>query len=348
MKPVKVALVGTGTWGGIHAQAYDANPMADLVAVCDLNEGKAKAMADQWGIQSTYTSVQDLIEDADFDAVGVATPDHAHCNVVVALAKAGKKILVEKPLAKTIEDCNAMIEAVQNNDTATLMVDFHSRWVLPFVAIKDAIDKGELGEPAHAFIRLSDTLFVPRKMLSWASDTDTAWFLAVHTVDLLRWFFSDEVVKVYSVSQRKQLVSEGIDCPDYFQTILEFSGGQTALMENSFMMPEKSSPALFDYRCELLGSKGAIMTTLPFSDAVRKFTDAPAALPYYPSVDVFFGPGFEGHMRGGAHAAIHSFIDYASKGETPPVGPIDGLRATQVVLAMHESVDKGTPITLTY
>jgi len=348
MEKVRVALVGAGVWGQVHAQAYATNPLAEFVAVCDANIERAKEVAQEWGVPEVFASVDELIAKADFDAVGVATPDFAHKEIVTKLAEAGKKILVEKPLATSVEDCKAMIEAVESNAGAGLMVDFHCRWVLPFVAVKHAIIAGELGDPVHAFVRLSDTLFVPRKMLSWAAKSNPAWFLAVHCVDLLRWFFEEEVVKVYSVSQRRVLQREGINCEDYFQTILEFASGRTAIVENSWLLPEKSAPALFDFRVEVVGDKGAMFANLPFSDAVRKYTDAPKATPYYPSVDVFFGPQFDHDFRGGAHAAINAFIECVREGRKMPVDAIDGLRATQVVQAMHESVEKGAPVTVKY
>lgn len=348
MRKVKVALVGAGVWGQVHAQVYGTNPVADFVAVCDANIERARKVAQEWGASEVFASVDELIEKADFEAVGVATPDFAHKEIVLKLARAGKKILVEKPLATSVEDCEVMIEAVESNPEAALMVDFHCRWVLPFVAVKHAITAGELGDPVHAFARLSDTLFVPRKMLSWAAKSNPAWFLAVHCVDLLRWFFEEEIVKVYSVSQRRVLRREGINCEDYFQSILEFASGRTAIVENSWLLPERSAPALFDFRVEVVGDKGAMFANLPFSDAVRKYTDAPKAAPYYPSVDVFFGPQFDRDFRGGAHAAINTFITCVSEGRKMPVDGIDGLRATQVVQAMHKSVEKGTPVTLNY
>lgn len=343
MHPVKTAVVGVGIWGEQHIRAYQAHPYAKLVAICDLNDERLRETAKKYNVGTYYTHCEEMLREADIDAVSIATPDFAHREPAIACANAGKDIIIEKPLATTVEDCESIMNSAKQNGIK-LMVDFHCRWVLPFMQVKQSMEKGELGEPMHAFVRLSDTLFVPRKMLSWAANTNEAWFLGIHCIDLLRWILADEVKRVFALSQSKVLKGEGINCPDYFQVLLEFRKGTSAVVENSWLLPENSSPSLIDFRLELFGSKGAVYVNAAQNSAIAKYTDQPSDQPYYAHPDIFFLPGTPGKPRGGAIEAIWHFVEVLSQDKEPAVSGKDGLEATKVVLAIEESVKRGLAV----
>ena len=343
MHPVKTAVVGVGIWGEQHIKAYQAHPYAELVAICDLNDKRLRETARKYNVGTYYTDCDKMLQQADIDAVSIVTPDFAHREPAVTCANAGKHIIVEKPLATTVEDCQSIINAASQNGIK-LMVDFHCRWVLPFVQAKQSIEKGELGELMHAFVRLSDTLFVPRKMLSWATKTNEAWFLGIHCIDLLRWILADEVKKVFALSQSKVLKNEGINCPDYFQALLEFRKGTSALMENSWLLPENSSPSLIDFRLELFGSKGVVYINAAQNSALAKYTDQPSDEPSYVHPDMFFLPNAPGKPRGGAIESIWHFVEAISQNKELAVSGKDGLEATKVVVAIEESVKRRLPV----
>ena len=123
-------VVGTGLWGEFHALVYSSHPGAQLVAVCDVNAERAAQIAKKYGAKRWYTGYLDLLADGEVDAVTVATPDHLHREIGVAAAQAGKDVLMEKPLALTVDDCQAVIAAAQRAGSK-LMVDFHNRWNPP-------------------------------------------------------------------------------------------------------------------------------------------------------------------------------------------------------------------------
>ena len=127
MERVRLGLIGTGTWGKVHAETYASYPRASLVAVCDLNEERARHMASRYGVPHTYTDYRKMLAEAEIDAVAVVTPDFAHREIIVDAARAGKHIIVEKPLATSIEDLDRIAEAVSQAGIK-FMVDFHCRW----------------------------------------------------------------------------------------------------------------------------------------------------------------------------------------------------------------------------
>ena len=106
MSKVGFGVIGTGiVGGGWHAHVYHHMPRADLIAVCDLNEGRAREIADKYGVPHVYTDYRDLLAREDIAAVSIATPDFAHREIAVAAASAGKHILVEKPVGHHRRRC---------------------------------------------------------------------------------------------------------------------------------------------------------------------------------------------------------------------------------------------------
>jgi len=117
MKQVRMAVIGVGMWGTVHIRAYSQHASAEIVAVCDLDETRARETAKQWHIPAWYTSVDEMLANEKLDAVSVATPDTAHTDIVVRCANAGVHVLCEKPMATTVEECETMLAAAKENET---------------------------------------------------------------------------------------------------------------------------------------------------------------------------------------------------------------------------------------
>jgi predicted dehydrogenase len=271
MEKVRFGLIGTGTWGNVHAETYSTYYWASLAAVCDLDESRARNAADRWGALKVYTDYREMLRDPDIDAVAVATPDFAHREPIVAAARAGKHIIVEKPLATTCQDLDQIAEAVTRAGVK-FMVDFHNRWSPPLVVARNDIENGAIGEIVSAYLRLNNTLYVPLKMLSWSTKSSILWFLGSHTVDALRFLLRDEVARVYSVSRSGVLRGKGVDVPDLYQTILEFDGGPVATIENHWIMPD-TSPSYNDFKVSVVGSKGMFNMDLTHNQLIERYVE---------------------------------------------------------------------------
>ena len=165
---LKMAIVGAGIWGENHAKIYQAHPFADVVAVCDMNYERAKAMAAKLGIEKAYSDCDEMLRDCDCDAVAIVTPDFAHADLAVTAANHKKHVLIEKPLATTREDVFRIVEAVEKNGVRC-MVDLHNRWSPPFNAAYEALKRGDLGDLYSAYFRLNDVKWVATDMLPWAA-----------------------------------------------------------------------------------------------------------------------------------------------------------------------------------
>lgn len=337
---LRVGLIGTGVWGETHLMAYTYDPHVELVGICDKNEELLAQRAEEYPVEMVTTDYRELLDRTDIDAVSVVTPDFLHRELVLAAAEAGKHILVEKPMATTVAECEEMAEAVEDAGV-TLMVDFHNRWNPIFTQIKDKLDNGALGDPLMITLRLNDTYFVPTQMLSWGKDSTVAWFLASHAADLARWLFGSEVKRVYSISRSTLLKSEGYDTPDFFHSILEYENGAVAHIENCWIMSD-SMPSVCEFMGELVCSQGTCKMNAMTNRALEMYeNEAGASLPSPIAL-----MNIHGEMRGFAIESIRYFAKCIREGTKPMIGPEDGLRNTEAVVAIHESAATGEPVEL--
>jgi len=341
MKKIGFGLVGTGTWGKVHAEVYSTDHRSSLVAVCDVDESRAAAFAARYGAKRLYTDYREMMRNPEIDAVAVATPDFAHCGPIVAAAGAHKHVIVEKPLATTLEDLDCIAEAVRTSGI-TLMVDFHCRWCPPLAVSRASIECGELGEVVSAYLRLNDTIYVPTKMLSWAAESSILWFLGSHSVDTLRYLFHAEVARVYAVSRSGVLRGKGVDVADIYQSILEFDTGAIASVENHWIVPD-SNPSLNDFKVNILGSKGMINIDLTHNQLIERYYESASDRP-----DVLDGPLIRGRHVGFVYESVRHFVECLAEGKPVEATLDDGIRVSKVILAILESASKREPVTVNY
>lgn len=155
-KKLRIGLVGTGLMGRTHANGYnrihnffpDLEYEPELVAVCSRNEEKVKAFADQWNFASYETDWRKLIARDDIDAVDVCTPNDSHAEISIAAAEAGKMVLCEKPLARTIAEGQKMVDAAEKAGVQTT-VWYNYRRIPAVTLAKNIIDSGKLGKIFH-------------------------------------------------------------------------------------------------------------------------------------------------------------------------------------------------------
>ncbi|MFO7898906.1 MAG: Gfo/Idh/MocA family oxidoreductase [Planctomycetota bacterium] len=346
MDRVRLAVVGVGIWGRMHVRAYAQHPSAELVAVCDLDEARVNEVGETWGVPGRYTSLDALLESEEIDGVSVATPDNAHTDVVIRCADAGKHVLCEKPMARTVEECERMIEAAERNEVM-LMIDWHNRWNPPVCAAWRSVRDGELGDLRYVYYRLSDTVYVPLKMLTWADRSNALLFLGSHAIDTICWLMQKDVRRVTCRRREGVLREMGVDTPDLFLTVLDFDDGAVAVVENSWLLPQ-SSASLIDHKVELLGSKGAIYVDPTHSRALTKYTElTPLGYPNPSYPDMFVSPEVHGRQLGLAVESINHFVECVRDGEQPLATGQDGLLNTRLINAAEESAaNDGAPVEL--
>ncbi len=336
-KPVGFGLVGCGLWGSVHALTLKVSQDANLIGVCDNNFERAEEFKQQYKVAYAYDNSDVLLSNKEIEAVAIATPDFSHAGLVIAALEAGKHVIVEKPLATSVEDC-LKINRLRDQKNLKLMVNYSNRWRTPFIHVKKSLESGDLGQLMMVNLKLNDTLYVPTKMLSWASKSNSLHFLGTHLIDLIRWISQSEVSRAYSVSRSVVLKNMGIDTPDFFQSILELENGASVYMENCWIVSE-SAPSVYEFKAEFIGSKGTMTVNISHHRMIEKFTLAGASMP-----DVTDQYDLDGNSMG--QVSIRHFVDCVRNDKIPLVTGEDGLEAARVIEALENSASSELPVNL--
>lgn len=338
MQRLRMGVIGAGLWGSNHARVFSVLPEAELIAVCDLDAGRADAMKRQYGARFAYTDYRDLIDNPAVDAVSVATPDFTHTPIILAALRADKHVLSEKPLATTLQEADDIARAARGSK-AKLMVDFHNRINPVVVQMRDAVAAGEIGRPVHGAARLSNTTFVPLEMLSWAAKSSALWFLGSHVIDALRFVLDDEVARVYAVSRQGVLAARGVATPDVHLSTLEFAKGTVVSMENSWIL-SADNPMVFDFKMELVGEGGQIQADPSHNGGLRRLTGQ--GLRYADLLGV--SPTGPTRVGGFVLESIARFVDAVTAGLPLLATVDDGLATTRVLAAIEQSAATRLPV----
>ena len=174
MTTLRAALVGVGRIADMHYLGYSATPMAELVAICDVDPDLLRLRADEWGIDKTYGDFDQLLGDPDVDAVDIITPHYLHAPMTIAALEAGKHVSVQKPMALTIAEADAMIAAAEQAGKLLRVIDNY-RFHPPFVRAKQMLESGGIGEPMSVRIKTASGTApngweIPQSSHQWRSD----------------------------------------------------------------------------------------------------------------------------------------------------------------------------------
>ena len=226
----KVGLLGSGFMGSTHARAYARLPDVQVSGVSSRSYAKAAALAQEVGAE-TYTDTIALVADPRIAAVSVTLPTPLHKEYVMQALDAGKHVLVEKPMGLTVEECDAMIEAAQQNDRLLLVAHVLRFWP-EYVALADVVHSGQLGRPLAA---TASRLSTRPTWGDWFANP--AWTggavqdLHIHDLDAFNWLFG-RPKSVYSRGRRSATGGW-----DHVLTVLDYGEVQT-FAEGSVLMPE--------------------------------------------------------------------------------------------------------------
>ena len=239
MSKIKVAVIGCGSISKHrHIPEYASNTNVELVAFVDPIIERAEHYAQLHGGKA-YSNYVDMLKAEKVDAVSVCTPNYLHAEISIAAANAGAHVLVEKPMATTAAESEAMIEAAKKNGVF-LMVGHNQRLMPPHVKAKEILETGKLGK-----VLTFRTSFGHPGPEGWSVDGRESWFfrkeeaimgamgdLGVHKSDLIRWLLDDEVAQVAAFVGT--LHKEGTDVDDNATCLLRMKSGATGSLVASW------------------------------------------------------------------------------------------------------------------
>jgi predicted dehydrogenase len=241
---VGVAVIGTGFVASLHLAAIAALPDARLVGVADVDAARAQAAVRGVDGARWTTSVDDLLTWPDVDACIVCTPNDTHAALGIAIARAGKHLLMEKPLTVRIDEADGLVAAFRARDLVLMAAHTHRFYDYGRV-IKHAIEAGDIGRPVYVRLAVLGGWIWP-DWRAWVLDPSRSGghilHNGIHLLDLATWWVGDAPESVY-VQGRKE-TSGDLAIHDYLSMVVRYRGGCTAVCE----MSRANRPRTFAYR----------------------------------------------------------------------------------------------------
>jgi len=327
---MKVALFGAGRIGKVHAASIKMDPRSDLVAVTDVMQEAAEALAQEHGI--AVRTPEEILADTSIDAILIASSTNTHSDLIEAGITAGKAIFCEKPIDLSLERALKVRAAAASHDKP-MMMGFNRRFDPNFTAVKAALDAGEIGKsemlavtsydpapPPVSYIKVSGGLY--RDMM-------------IHDFDMCAFLFG---MPASVMAHGSCLVDPEIGAAGDIDTavvVLTYADGRIATIRNS-----RRAPYGYDQRVEVLGADGTLAAENELENTLVKSTTAgvTSAKPVH-----FF---LERYMR--AYVIEWSaFVDAVVEGKPVPATIQDGVNALALAEAANRSLAEGCPVAIT-
>jgi predicted dehydrogenase len=315
-----------------------------LVAVADTNAEAGREAARPWDA-AAYTDYRAVLERKDIDAVVVATPEFMHAEQVIAAAEAGKHILCEKPMCRSLAEADAMLDACRRSGVL-LLIGHSRRFTRRYIEVKEALDTGAIGEVrlvrenerrnAVHIAQMGQTgiRWTPRH---WTGNPDLGMGIAlshgIHEVDLLRWFIAAQPVSAYA--EHAVSIEGNVGVPDFMSFVIRFANGAIGCGEISYH-PPASYPAF--HQLELFGTGGTIRARDHDLIGVTEY-DAVGA--HFPGAHELLL-----HTRSTYVRQLAEFVAAIRENREINMPPGEARAALAVALALIQSARTGHEITL--
>jgi UDP-N-acetylglucosamine 3-dehydrogenase len=315
MKKLGVAVIGTGGWGKNHVRVYKELASTELAAVCDVNAERAKALASQFGVKAYKNSTR-MLKNKEIEAVSVCTWSTKLAGEALKALKAGKHVLVEKPMATNTKQAEKLLETAEQNDLH-LTVGFLMRFIPGLQHIRGAVENKKIGELVCA---------TAKRVSQWPErigDVGVVKDTAIHDIDVMQYIFNEDPINVYA----KTGSMRHIKFEDYAQIMLTYKDGKSAFIESNWLTPYKT-------RLLTVTGSGAIMK-LDYMTQELWIEDPKENLqPRY----IWQEP---------LKLELQHFADCILEKKKPLITGVDGLKALQVAEAALRSSAKNRAIKLT-
>lgn len=351
-KKIKVGVIGTGNISHEHIKSYIANPNVELYAFCDINPVQLKKMADLYGVERTYTDINEFLKLDEIDAVSVCTWNSAHAPCAIAALNAGKHVLCEKPMATSAAEAKKMLEAAEKNNKL-LMIGFVRRYGNDCKILQDFISTDYFGDIYYAkatYLRRNGNpggWFGDKSRSAGGPLID----LGVHVIDLTRYLMGNpKPVSVYGATFQKLFnrpnvkgtkgynsVSAGqkdiCDVEDLASALIRYDNGSVLAIEASFSLNIKSDEG----KIQLFGTKGGAKID-PELEMYTEINDYMADVNLTVPTSLDFAGLFQNE--------IDHYVDCVINGTACKSPATDGIEIMKILDAVYESARTGHEVVL--
>jgi UDP-N-acetylglucosamine 3-dehydrogenase len=314
MKKLGVAVIGAGFWGKNHARVYKELESTELVAVCDRDILRAKAVANQLGVKA-YSNSSRMLQNEEVEAVSVCTWSTSLAKEALKALRAGKHVLVEKPMATTTKQAKKLVLTAEENGLH-FTVGFLMRFIPGLRHIREAVEDKKIGELVCA---------TAKRVSQWPErigDVGVVKDTAIHDIDVMRFVFGEDPIAVYAkagcMTHRR--------FEDYAMIMLTFADGKSAFIESNWLTPYKTR-----------------MLTVTGSDAIMRLDYVTQDL-WIEAANQNVQPKFP--WQEPLKAELQHFANCIVKKEKPLVTGEDGVKALRIAIAALRSSAKNSAIKL--
>ena len=341
---LKFALVGCGRIAKRHSELLGCNQIesASLVAVCDIIEEKAKKLGEQFDIPY-YTDMDEMMRNEDIDVVSVLSESGYHAKHVINLAKYGKHIVVEKPMALTLDDADEMIKTCDEYNVKLFVVK-QNRFNIPVVKLREAMEANRFGKLVLGTIRVRwsrDQSYYDQASWrgKWSMDGGVLTNQASHHVDLLEWMMGE----VESVFAKSMTALVDIEAEDTAIVMLKFRNGALGIIEATTAVRPKD----LEGSISVLGEKGTVeiggfavnkMLHWNFTDKVEG--DDTVMEKYSVNPPNVYGFGHQAYYE--------HVVDSIENNKAQLVDGLVGRKSLELVTAIYESIETGKEVFLRF
>ncbi|RAV22535.1 Gfo/Idh/MocA family protein [Paenibacillus contaminans] len=352
MNQVRVGVIGTGSISACHLDAYRQNIRTVIAAVCDLNEERARKTADKYGAERVYTDYRELLANSEIDAVSICTWNDTHAEIAIAALQAGKHVLVEKPMCRTVEEALRLEEAVRKSGRL-LQIGYVRRFDPNARMLNEFARKGEFGDLYYAKATCVRRLGNPG---GWFADVERSGGgplidIGVHIIDL-SWYLmgKPKAVSVSANTYRKlgnrahirnlsfykaaDYDASKNTVEDMANALIRFENGASLMVDVSFSLHAKQDETVL----KLYGDKGGLEVEPGVMIVTEKHD---TILNVLPQTD---HPGFQGEAA--FQGEIDHFISCVITGEQPLSPVSDGVEMMKILCGIYESATKGEEVRL--
>ena len=340
---VRVGLVGSQFISTIHAEALRMVPQAEVLAVMSPTEGHARDFASKYGIANHFQDLDAMLAMDGIDVVVVGAPNYAHCEITVKAARAGKHVVVEKPLCLNLAEADRMIAACAEAGVK-LMYAEELCFTPKYVRLKQLLDDGVLGDPV--LLKQSEKHDGPHAAHFWDVDRSgggVAMDMGCHAIQFFRWLNGNKPVKSVYAQMNTSVHASRTRGEDNAIIILEFENGVVAMAEESW-----TKHGGMDDRAEIHGSEGVAYADLLHGNSIPTYTTKGVgyAVEKAGSTIGWSFVMYEEIWNYGFPQEFQHFVDCVRHDREPLVTGADGKAVLEILFAAYESAGSGRKIML--
>jgi UDP-N-acetylglucosamine 3-dehydrogenase len=332
MQRVKYGVIGLGWFGEKHCEALAGLPQVELYALCTRTESRLAELASRFGVTCTYTDYHAMLADPELEAVSIVTMWDQHAAPTLAALQAGKHVFLEKPMASTVADCEAIVQAA-HAAPGFFMVGHICRFNPRYAAAKRAIAEGRIGEIVSLYARRNIPASVGEQVLPKIGPIIGD---GVHDTDLMLWYTGARIVSAYA-----QTVSvRHLRYPDLGWTLYRFDSGAVGVLEDVWFLPDRTAFQI-DERMEIIGTQGSIH----IQEVAPSLAICDESGWHYP--DTTYWPELHGVRAGALREELSYFANCILTGQKPTIiTPEESLEAVRACLAAEDSAAAGRIVNL--